>query len=69
MQGQVGCFNLFNPPVCTSNLCIVVVVVSVLASQGGRSGPPSSPQLWVDVISDLRSFRLQVHLLTSSDLP
>lgn len=38
---------------CRSKLCIVVVVVVyILVGQGGRPGPPSSRQLWVDGTSD-----------------
>lgn len=44
--------------------CALLLYQSWSVREGGGR-PPSSPQLWVDGISDPHTFRLRVHLLLS----
>lgn len=56
---------------CAGVSCALLLLLCQSRSvrEGGTGGPPGSPQLWVDGISDLRTFRLRVHLLSSLDFP
>ena len=69
-QGQMGFFNRFNPVVCSSKLCIVVVVVveSVPVSQGGADHPAALSCGLMGYLTPC-TFCLLVHLLSSLNFP
>lgn len=71
-QGQVGFFNRFNPVVCSSKLCAVVVVVvvvkSVPVSQGGADHPAPLSCGLMGYLTPCTCC-LRVHLLSSLNFP